>query len=312
MIKDLIENSVNSFIDSILMVKSANKSLSSNGNYYYTIIFQDNSGILEGKKWNIDKSDDELLVNGAILRVSGQLVEFRDHMQLKVEEILPVDEKDINIDKFIPSAPCSIDIMKEDLKKYIDLIYDDEIKNVTKTIINQNFDAYISYPAAASIHHAYSHGLLFHSLSICKMAINVAKQYEFLNRDFLIAGSLLHDIGKIQELSGARATEYTEVGNLIGHISLGAMIVKDKCEELKIDKTKEDILVHMILSHHGSLEFGSPKVPMTAEAYALHALDELDAKLDVLRSAYKSTDPDSFTMKISWLDNVSFYKYGGK
>lgn len=306
MIKDILD--YEGAINQIFMVKSASRAVSSNGSYYLNIVLQDITGTLDAKKWSIDEDDQAILVSGAIVRIEGILQQYKGHPQLKINDIEPVNENDIDLAKYIPTAPVPIEVLNKKLESYIDMITDADLKKITRSLIDENYKKYTTYPAAVSVHHAYLNGLIFHSISICSMAICACDQYPILNKNYLIAGSLLHDIGKTKELSGVRGSEYTLEGNLLGHISMGAMMVYNKGKELNLPSEKVDVLTHMILSHHGKLEYGSPKLPMTAEAYVLHVLDELDAKLEVLRVNLQGVSEGQFAGRVTWLDNTNFYK----
>ena len=306
MIKDLLnyEGPVNE----IFRVKQATRAISNNGSPYLSLTLQDNTGTVEAKRWSIEDDDLVIATAGNLVHVNGRRQIYRGHPQLKINELEGVREGDADLEKFVPVAPTPIDELKDELKKDIALIQDKELHDLTVQVLKERFDDYLSYPAAVTVHHAYLHGLLFHSLSICRRAIGIQKNYPWLNLDYLISGSLLHDIGKTKELSGARAAAYTTEGNLLGHIALGARIVYSTGEKRGIGKEKLDVLTHRILSHHGELEFGSPKVPRTAEAYVLHSLDELDAKRECLKSALSATKEGSFTGKVIWMNNTAFYK----
>jgi 3'-5' exoribonuclease yhaM len=307
MIKDIL-NYEGPISSQIFMVKQATRALSNNGSAYLSITLQDNSGTLEARKWNVDNYDMEICVSGKLVSINGMMQNYRGHPQLKINELEGVSESEVDLSRFVPSAPVSLDKLKERLNDFISLIQDRELLALTKELIDENYDKYTTYPAAVTVHHAYRGGLLFHSLSICAMAIKACDQYAVLNRDYLIAGSLLHDLGKTRELSSSTAASYTEEGNLLGHITIGAMMVYEKGKSMKIDEEKLTVLTHMILAHHGKLEFGSPKVPLTAEAFALHMLDEMDSKLELLRTAYETTEEGTYTNKITWLDSLSFFK----
>lgn len=306
MIKDLLnyEGPVNE----IFRVKQATRAISNNGSPYLSLTLQDNTGTVEAKMWSIDDDDLVIATAGNLVHVTGRMQIYRGHPQRKINELEGVMEGDADLEKFVPIAPTPIDDLKDELKKDVSLIQDKELQDLVVTVLKEHFEDYLSYPAAVTVHHAYLHGLLFHSLSICRRAIQIQKNYPWLSRDYLISGSLLHDIGKTKELSGARAASYTTEGNLIGHIALGARIVYSTGERLGTDKEKLDVLTHRILSHHGELEFGSPKVPRTAEAYVLHCLDDLDAKRECLKTAYEGTKEGSFTGKVLWRNNTTFYK----
>lgn len=306
MIKDII--GTEGYVDSIFMVKQVTEAVSNSGSHYLSFTLQDVSGTIDAKKWSIDPGDLEIACAGSLIRIQGQVSVYRGHPQLKINCLDAINENEVDLSKYIPTAPLPLDEMKKTLEEYINLIKDKELHDLTKKIITDNYTPYTTFPAAVTVHHAYMSGLLYHSLSICSQAIRVQEQYTFLNRDYLIAGSLLHDIGKTRELSSATTPNYTTEGNLLGHISLGAMIVHEEGKKMNIDGEKLEVLVHMILSHHGEYEFGSPKLPSTAEAYVLHSLDDLDAKLECLRSAYDKTEEGDFTGKIVWMENANFYK----
>lgn len=292
----------------LFMVKSVTKALDSKGSPYFTVLLQDSTGTLEARKWSIDDVDIAVIVPGSIIRVDGLYQVFKGHPQLKINDVEGVSDSEVDMSRFIPTAPYDLGKLKAKLDDYINLIQDEELKTLTETMIKEHYQDYTSYPAAVTVHHAYMGGLLYHSLSICAMAIKTADQYQYLKKDYLIAGSLLHDIGKIKEFSGYKAVNYTNEGNLLGHITIGAMMVYEKGKELHIDEEKLLVLTHMILSHHGKPEFGSAKVPMTSEAFVLHMLDEMDSKLELLKGAYQATEEGEFTQRIPWMDNQVFYK----
>lgn len=307
MIKDLIE-AEECPVDAIFMVKQQTKAVSTNGSFYLSLVLQDNSGTLDAKMWAISETDVQITQPGSIVRIYGQMQNYKGHPQLRINEIDTVEVSMKELEKFIPKAPADLDQMKKRLDEYIDMIKDEEIKRLTHTLIYNYYDSYTKYPAAVTVHHAYLGGLMYHSLSICSMAIQVQKRYPYLSLDYLVSASLLHDIGKVKELSGYTVVNYTLDGNLIGHISLGAMMVYEEGRKEKMDEEKLSVIVHMILSHHGEYEYGSPKKPMTREAYVLHVLDDMDAKLECLRTSYDSTEEGEFTNRIQWLDNNLFYK----
>ncbi len=306
MIKDLIEKE--GPVNSIFMIKSAVKATSSTGAFYLSIVLQDMSGTLDAKMWQITEGDIELAKPGTLVRIEGIMLNYKGHPQLKINSLDLVYDDTIDISKYVPVAPIKIEDLKVTLADYINMIEDSDLKTLVEKVINTNYEKYTTYPAAVSIHHAYYGGILYHSLSICKMALDMCDHYPFLSKDYMIAGSLLHDIGKIYELSGTRATTYTTEGNLLGHIALGAMIVYHEGKKLHTDSEKLEVLVHMILSHHGEQEFGSPKTPLTREAYTLHVLDDLDAKLDCINNYYKGVEEGQLTSRIPWMDNNMFYK----
>lgn len=306
MIKDL--QNFEGPIDMDFMVKQATKATSNNGTNYLSLLLQDNSGTLDSKMWQITDADIEVAQAGNIVRVLGMMGTYKGHPQLKINEIYPVHDGDVDMSRFIPVAPTPIEEMEKTLKERIQEIQDADLKLLVSTILKERYDRFIHYPAAVTVHHAYMGGLLYHSLSVLDLCLKAAENYPILQKDYLIAGALLHDIGKTEELSGYKAASYTAMGNLLGHISLGAMIVETTGERLHTPKEKLTYVTHMILSHHGELEFGSPKVPATAEALVLHCMDDVDAKMACLGNYLDQTEEGGFTVKIPWMQNALFFK----
>ncbi len=307
MIKDYI-NYEGPVVSTIFMVKSVSRAVSSTGNPYLSIVLQDVSGTIDGKKWQIDEADVAMAVPGKLVKIDGNILIYKGKSQLKINSMEPVDERDVDLSKYVQVAPISKDEMKKTLESYIDMIEDDEIKTLTKTLIKNSYETFTSYPAAVTVHHAYLGGLLYHSLSICELAIEVQKHYPYLIKDYLISGSLLHDIGKTRELSAPIAPSYTIEGNLLGHITIGAMMVYQEGKKEMINEEKLTVLTHLILSHHGCPEYGSSKTPMTPEAFVLHALDDLDAKMETLKNLFKNTESGEFTNKVPFMENSIFFK----
>lgn len=305
-LKDYLEDGGD--FDGYLLVKSCDVCISSNGGNYLNATLQDVSASISARKWSIEQGDKELFSNNNIIRVVGKIFKYKNVNQLKIEEAYKVDKKSLDLNDFYPSCPCSDKELEEDLNKMINLIEDEDIKKLVSTVILENKEKYMTYPAAISIHHAYKGGICYHSLSIAKNALSIANNYPQLNKDYLIAGSLLHDIGKTVEMNGINSTSYTLQGNLEGHISIGAEMVKSCGEKIHTPEFKLTVIVHMILSHHGSAEFGSPIPPRTPEAFVLHLLDEMDAKLFVLNNALKDLNVGDFSNRLLALDNLSFLK----
>lgn len=309
----MIKNIINSEgpVNEIFMVKQATRATSTNGSPYLSLTLQDVTGTIDAKMWSIDDSDLELAQPGALVHVIGMSGNYRGHPQLKINELNEVRLDQVDMAKYVPTAPTQREKMEEELTQDIQAIEDDDLRKLVETLLREHYADFITYPAAVTVHHAYLGGLLFHSLSICRMAIMIQSNYPYLSKDYLIAGALLHDIGKTKELSNAIAASYTTEGNLVGHIVIGAMMVHEKGIELHTAPEKLTVLTHMILAHHGEYEFGSPKLPATAEAYVLHSLDDLDAKMECLRGAYLTTNEGEFTARIPWMENQMFYKPEG-
>jgi len=291
-----------------LLVKSCVGGVANNSKPYLNIVFQDATGIMDGKKWEVLPEDEKILTPGLVVEVDGTVLSYRGNMQIKVNSVKSIDQKSINMTDFVHTCPIEHEALLNELDSYLNLIEDKDIKAITEHIIKNNYEKYTTHPAAVSVHHAFYGGILFHSLSMCRQALRISEQYSFLNRDYLISGCLLHDIGKTVELNGNIATSFTDEGKLLGHINIGAMIVDEAAKELNIIGEAPLILKHIILSHHGLPEYGSAVLPKTAEAFVIHALDELDSKLNILETALNEVEKGKYTSKIIYLDNRQFYK----
>ncbi len=305
-LKDYFENG-GSF-DGPLLVKTCEKGVTSAGTNYLTINFQDISGNIVAKKWSIEVGDMETIVPGNVVRVIGDIFKYKGANQLKVGSVIRLNPNDYDINDFYVSCPLKDDQLKKEVEDLISKVQDEDLKKLVREVINENKEKYFTYPAAVSVHHSYRCGIVYHSLSIAKDAISIYQRYPQLNLDYLIVGSLLHDIGKIVEMNGITATSYTLRGNLEGHINIGASIVQQVGEKIKTPEDKLSIVVHIILSHHGKPEFGSPILPKTAEAYVIHLLDELDAKMFIIDAALKNVQVGEFSTKVAWLDNQAYLK----
>ena len=219
------------------------------------------------------------------------------------------DEKNESLRKFYTAAPLELKELEGEIEKYTGLLTNKVIKAITEYLLKKYHDDYFLYPAATKMHHAYIGGLAYHSISMLKLADGVIAAYPYLNKDYIYAGIMLHDIGKIKELTGIVAPEYSVEGQLIGHLVLGAMEIKEAAKELGFENTKEAMLLeHMLIAHHGMPQFGSAKKPLTAEALVLWYIDSIDSKIRTLEDELAKTEVDSFTQPIGVLDKQKIYK----
>jgi len=217
--------------------------------------------------------------------------------------------KNQSLRDFYSSAPVSLESLEKNIDDYLSKINNKIIKEITKELIKEYHDDYFLYPAATKMHHAYIGGLAYHSTSMLKLSDGVIEAYPYLNSDYIYAGIMLHDIGKIKELSGIISPEYSTEGQLIGHLVLGAMEIKMMAQKLGYGNTEEAlILEHMLISHHGMPQYGSAKKPLTAEALVLWYVDTIDSKLRVLETELLKTEEGKFTDSIGVLDKQKMYK----
>ena len=245
------------------------------------------------------------------MNVRGDVITYRNALQLKVLECSDI-EGDIDMQDFVFTGPYSTETLKKNINEYIKEIQNQDIFRIVSDIYRTYEKEIYSSAAAVRNHHEYYGGLATHIYGMLKLADMICTNYPYLNRDLLIAGVLLHDIGKVIELSSAPLTEYTLEGKLLGHISISQTIVKDSADKLQINSEEVILLRHMILSHHGEYEYGSPVLPLIIEAEALNFIDNFDAKMVMIEKELRTVADEEFTMRSFALDNRSFYKHNIK
>lgn len=277
---------------------------------YLSLTLEDNTGVLDTKYWNLTDEQVNKYKVGMVVAVEGDVILHRNAYQLRVHKMEIVEENDLSA--YVRSAPMTRNAMEAKVNEYITMIKDEDIKTLTKTILQESKDDFFNYPAAVRNHHNFVGGLAFHSISMVELCLMIAKQYPWLDKDLLISGTLLHDIGKIEELSSAVLPEYTIEGNLLGHISIMSARVDRVAHQLNIqDKESVMLIKHMILSHHGKIEFGSPVLPMIPEAEVLSLVDNLDARIVMMKNSLDQTVPGEFGPRVFALENRMIYHRKG-
>ncbi len=297
-------------VHDFLLIKSVTRGTASNGKPFLTIILQDKTGDIESKLWGSSPEDEKSYVTGAIVLAEGDITTFRGRNQFKIRNIrLKEEHEAIDKAELVMAAPLSASELEEKVTQYLFEIKNPVIQRLTRALLKKHHQAFFEYPAAVSIHHNFLSGLAFHVCCMLDMAKEVVRLYPEINSDLLYAGILLHDMGKLKELSGVTATNYTLSGNLLGHISIMVDEIGEIAKELGIDDREEVLLLqHMILSHHEHPEWGSPKPPMFKEAEILHILDDMDAKINIMTRAVRKTRPGEFSERIFAMDNRSLYR----
>jgi 3'-5' exoribonuclease len=305
-------------LDDIYHLTSVEQRTKKNGEPFFMLQLSDASGTLNTVMW--DHHED--LVNGTIVtdnfvHIIGDVADYKNRLQGTLRRINLVDDTDVSLMDFLPVSPRPRDEMEKELDEWIAKVENNDCKRLLDKLFGHPKlrELFCTAPAAARIHQAYVHGLLEHSLVVMNLAWSIASNYEPVNRDLLITGCLLHDIGKIRELEWKRVITYTTEGRLLGHIPMGSSMVDALINELRrkdgFDPEIQFQLVHMLLSHHGKLEWGSPITPKTREALILHYADHAEAYMSAfdteVRQAADRSEPWT-----NWSRMFDSYLYVGK
>ena len=257
------------------------------GDLYLSLLLGDRTGEVDAKMWDNIADVIDTFDRDDYVRVKGLLHIYQNRPQFTVHKLQRVSEAEVDATDFFPRSERDLDEMFAELSAIIAGIGNPHLKALLEAVFSdeQVAQLYRRAPAAKSVHHAYLGGLLEHVLSLSKLCRLAAAHYKDIDLDLLLSGALLHDIGKIHELSYDRSFGYTTEGQLLGHITIGIRMVEEKLRGLAGFPPRLRALVeHMILSHHGQLEFGSPKVPLFPEALLLHYLDDMDSKMECMRA----------------------------
>jgi 3'-5' exoribonuclease len=269
-------------VDSVFLVAECTLRSTRAGGSYLNLILQDRSGQIVGRLWDATEAFAATIAVDSFIHVKGKVESYQNQLQLNLRLITRAETEGLQLRDFLPQSERDPGEMMRQLQAILAQIEDPDYKAVVNAFLSdKDFCAVFRMaPAAVQNHHAYLGGLLEHTLSMAELALKLLEHYPSLRRDLLLASVFLHDIGKTRELSCKRTFRYTDAGNLVGHVTIGVIMLEEHARALQnFPEEKLNLLRHMILSHHGELEFGSPKLPMFAEAIALHHLDNLDAKL---------------------------------
>lgn len=311
MAKKLFEYEMDDKVELFLLIKSTAERTTRAGKPFMTITFQDTSGEMTGNLWDVSQEQIDTFKPSTVVHVKGKREEYNNQPQLRIDRIrLATESEPMNPELYVKRAPINREAMIEKLNAIIFEITNPNMNRIVRFLLNKYNKDFFHAPAAKTNHHAFNGGLAYHTISMIEMAETVADYYPNINRSLLFAGLILHDLGKVIELSGPTATEYTLEGQLVGHIVLVDQEITSACAELKIETDTEDVLMlrHVILAHHGQLEYGSPVRPQVKEAEIIHYLDQLDAKINMMENALEKTDPGDFSGRVWALENRQFYK----
>lgn len=293
-----------------LLVKDVKNGTTSKGSPYLSLTLQDKTGTIDGKFWDVKENEQALIQAGKILKFSFEVLLYKDKLQLRMNHVEEISEDEYNLEDFVISSDHSEVERRSLIQSLIDSIQNDVYRKLVIGMLSYVGDKFFTFPAASKIHHGWKGGLSDHSLSMAILADELCKHYPQLDRDLLVSAALIHDVGKTAELSGPVTTEYTLEGKLEGHISLANAWLSEVSEKLGVQEREETVLMHhMILSHHGKMEYGSPVAPMIIEAEALYLIDNMDARLTSLKMALDAIKPGTWTSRMFQFENRQFYKH---
>lgn len=293
-----------------LLVKDVKNGTTSKGSPYLSLTLQDKTGTIDGKFWDVKENEQAHIQAGKILKFSFEVLLYKDKLQLRMNHVEEISEDEYNLEDFVISSDHSEVERRSLTQSLIDSIQNDVYRKLVIGMLSYVGDKFFTFPAASKIHHGWKGGLSDHSLSMATLADELCKHYPQLDRDLLVSAALIHDVGKTAELSGPVTTEYTLEGKLEGHISLANAWLSEVSEKLGVQDREETVLMHhMILSHHGKMEYGSPVAPMIIEAEALYLIDNMDARLTSLKMALDAIKPGTWTSRMFQFENRQFYKH---
>ncbi len=282
-------------VDTIFLVKEKITAVARNGKPYLTLHLMDKTGDIEGRVWEDVDSIGSVFEKDDFIRIRAKATVYLGKMQLIVSELKRIPDHEVCIADFLPEGERDGAEMLAELSSLVESCADANLRRLLHSFFDDAgfLEMYRTAPAAKGMHHVYLGGLLEHSLAVARLVDRIMPLYPELNRDLLLAGALLHDVGKVREMTYLRSFDYTDEGKLVGHITIGVEMVNEKILGIgDFPLEMAMLLKHMILSHHGQYEFGSPKRPKTVEATVLNYLDDLDSKINGIRTHMRK-EPES-------------------
>ena len=297
--------------EGFLMVKGAEKKTDRNGRDYVDMNLGDRTGEINAKIWNWEGT--QVPESGKPILIRGLVQEYNGRMQMRIEKWRAAAPEDpVDISELVPAAPRSSREMMSEIRETLEGFANESLKRLTEAMLETAGEKLEWFPAAQRMHHAERSGLLHHTTDMLRMAKAMLEVYPWLNRDLLLAGVILHDLGKLEELKSdesGNVTDYTRDGQLLGHLVRGITLLNRAAEQTGVHGEILVLLEHMLLSHHGEAEYGSPRPPMFPEAEALHWLDMMDARMNTMKTAWEKTPEGAFSERISSLERRIYHPF---
>lgn len=285
-------------IQDFYLVKKVEIGAASNGSSYLNLTLYDGEKSLPAKKWDFSGEPPGV---GDVIHIRATMGEYRGNPQATINDYRVAEKDEVSVEQFLPATKQDVDEMFQRILAAVKVIIDRDLQNLVSNILETYEKCFKVAPASISIHHGYLGGLIEHTLSVLNLAVTAARQTpENLDRDLVIAGAILHDIGKIHTYTWERGfIERSDLGRLIEHLVIGPMMIKEAANDMGIEFIKIQKLLHIIVSHHGKKEWGSPVEPATKEAMIVHRADELDSKMAIVDEALanKETQDSWFYLK---------------
>lgn len=293
-------------ISGIYLCKSKQSSVTKTGKEYENVVLMDKTGSIDSKIWEPNSPGIRDFDANDFVVVKGVVTSYNKALQFKIDSARKAEQGEYDESYYMPVSRFDAEELLKDLFGLIDSVKNKYINRLLNMIFRED-DAFTerfkTATAAKSVHHGFVSGLLEHTVSVAKLCAKICENYDYVNYDILVSGALLHDIGKTREISAFPQNDYTDEGNMIGHLVIGYGMVREKISQINgFPASLANQIEHLILSHHGELEYGSPKKPATIEALALAAADNLDAHLETMRELMDVKNPNTWLGFNKWLD----------
>lgn len=299
------------FLEAYALVQDFRIRYTVNQTPYYGLLISDGETTLDARLWDINLKKD--LASGVVYKMSLKINDFGGKIQAVINNIQDVEEGEIDINEFYRFAPLERTVLEEKIKEYIKSIQNENLKTLVKKVIDNVYEDFFTFPGGVSMHHNYLSGLAYHTYSMLCLADQFISNYPSINKDLLYAGVLVHDIGKTKEFSDAKQPQYTKEGNLLGHLIIGLNMLTVEAEKLNILEIEEvQSLLHLVIAHHGELQYGSAKEPLMMEAVALYLIDLTDSRMGAIEDEVAKTEKGTWTNPISALGKKPLYVVSDK